>query len=295
MKTTEQLLQPVTTPVVEKQKSPSVLKTAFLILIVAAIMVPIAGDALLSLRFSRQVSQLFSHAVKVAAPPFSHRQLAGLPDPVQRYFKHVLKEGQAPVQTMRMLQNGQFRTDLKKDWINLDGEEYLTADKPGFVWQGKAYMFTARDMYLADRGKLAVYVYHIFEVQQAEGKKSDEAELMRWATESVCSPTNLLPRKNLQWQPIDDKSARLNFKYNNISLFFKVTFNDKNEIVQMETDRYNIDGNKEKWIFKPGNYQVLGGMLIPTALESGWHLREGYSPYAILNITKIEYNKYRMF
>ncbi|WP_409013392.1 DUF6544 family protein [Dyadobacter sp. CY351] len=56
---------------------------------------------------------------------------------------------------------------------------------------------------------------------------------MRWLGESVCFPTNLLPSQHLRWLPIDDKSAKLEFAYNNLSVSFTVIFDAHHQIAEL--------------------------------------------------------------
>jgi hypothetical protein len=63
-------------------------------------------------------------------------QLAGLPTPVQRYFKLVLEDGQPYIGNVSFTHNGKFKTGLDKGWINIKGKHFATMDKPGFIWMG---------------------------------------------------------------------------------------------------------------------------------------------------------------
>ncbi|WP_221393546.1 DUF6920 family protein [Dyadobacter sp. NIV53] len=295
MKTIHEPLAPKKELPAKSQQHSSIIATILLLIIIVAVTAPLTGEFFLSAQFKDEVRRLYLNREKVSAKRFSYQQLDGLPVPVQKYFKHVLPEGQPAIQSVRMLQKGQFKTGLKKDWINIDGEQYVTTQKPGFVWKGKTYMFSARDMYLNGKGKLVVDLFSIYRLQKGEGPKYDEGELLRWLGESVVYPTNLLPGDNLLWFPIDDKSAQLIYYYKGISLSYNVFFNNKYEIERMETQRYMGDTNKEKWVNKLSNYQLRNGILIPIDLEAGWQLKEGYFPYAKFQITNIEYNKFEMF
>ena len=295
MKTIHEPLRPRKELVEKSQKHSSIIASVLLLIIAVAVIGPMTGEFFLTAQFQTEVRQLFKNSEPVSAKPFSYGQLNGLPIPVQKYFKHVLLEGQQPVQSVRMLQKGQFKTDLKKDWVNIEGEQYVTTQKPGFVWRGKTYMFSARDMFLAGKGKLVVDLFSVYRLQKGEGPRYDEGELLRWLGESVVYPTNLLPSDNVLWFPIDDQSAQLIYYYKGISLSYNVFFNSKNEIERMETQRYMGDTKKEKWVNKLSNYQLRNEMLIPTDLEAGWQLEDGYFPYAKFQITDIEYNKFEPF
>jgi hypothetical protein len=157
------------------------------------------GRITIELRFRREIKCLFLQSAALAGKRFDVRQLIGLPDPVQRYFKHVLNPGQPYISFVRLRYNGNFKTGLNKKWIKIKGEEYFTVDRPGFVWQGITSLFTARDMFIGDKGRLVVSLFSLFNILNARGIKYDQGELVRWLAESAWFPTNLLPGNNLKW------------------------------------------------------------------------------------------------
>lgn len=254
------------------------------------ILVFFLGRLNLYLRFSGDVARLLANAADVSANKFNYRQLEGLPSPVQRYFRHVLRPGQSYISSVHLLHSGFFKTDLKKGWVAISGEEYFTAHRPGFVWKGKTATFTARDMFIDGKGRLVVHLFSLFQIQDSQGPQFNRGELMRWLGESVCFPTNLLPSKDLKWYPIDERSARLEYSYQGMLISFMVAFNANHEIQQMTAMRNMGGGPRQKWVTRLSDYQLREGILIPTVLEAAWDLPEGYFPYARFAITEIEYN-----
>ena len=265
--------------------------TILLIIIVFVIITVIIRIKILSNQHNKEVAELFSLSEDISNRTFNYQQLDGLPEPVQRYFKHVLKDGQPFISYVRLIHDGQFKTGPKKDWIDIKGEQYFTTEKPGFIWKGKTSMFTARDMYLANKGRLVVTLLSLFKIVDGQGESFNQGELLRWLGESVWFPTNLLPSENLQWSPIDSSSAKLTFDYNDISVSYDVNFNDNNEITQMKTKRYMEEGRLETWVGKFRNYKEINGIIIPTEIEAIWKLKEGDYSYVRFNIKKIEYDK----
>lgn len=249
------------------------------------------GKLNLSLKFNQEVKALFSQSKDISVNKFSYTQLVGLPKPVQTYFKHILEEGQPYISYARITHDGQFKTGLNKRWININGEQYATTWKPGFIWKGTTALFIARDMYIKDTGRLVVSLFSIINVVDGRGKTFDQGELLRWLGESVMYPTNLLPDTRLKWFAIDDKTAKLTFDYQGLSLFYIVSFDDKGEITQLETKRYMDKENLETWVIKVANYKKMSNMLVPTAFEVMWRLKKGDFSYALFNIKHIEYGK----
>ena len=157
-------------------------------------------------------------------------------------------------------------------------------------------MFVARDMYLADEGRLIATSLSTINVVDIHGKQQyNESELLRWLGESVWFPTNLLPSEKLQWTGIDNSSAKLTFNYNGLSLFYIINFNNTGEIIQMETKRYMDEKRLETWIINPAKYEERNGIIIPVQAEVFWRLKEGDFGYAKFNVTEIEYNKPEKF
>ena len=222
-------------------------------------------------------------------------QFSGLPEPVQQYFKHVLKDGHPYISHIRLTHDGQFKTGQVKDWVNIKGEQYFTTDKPGYIWKGTTTMFTARDMYIADKGRLIVTLFSLVNVVDGKGEQYNQGELLRCLGESVWFPTNFLPSGRLQWFTIDAHTAKLIYNYNSMSLFYIVTFNAIGEITQLETKRFMGKDKLKTWIGKVSDYKEMNGIIVPTTIEAIWRFEKGNFSCAKFNVKKIEYNKPEIF
>jgi len=268
-------------------------KIVIILLIITAIacLILVLGSLIFKFRFKSEVKKLFLSSKKISGKVFSYDQLNGLPDPVQRYFRNVLKEGQPYISYARLKHDGQFKIDLKKDWVNIQGEEYFTAQKPGFVWKGEVPFAVGCDMYINGNGRLVVKLLSIIKVVDGKGEKYDQGELLRWLTESVMIPTALLPNENLKWIPINSESAELNYVYNGISLSCLVFINDKGEITGFEARRYMNETTLEKWTPRCSDYKEVDGIKVPTKFEAIWSLESGDYSYAKFNVKEIEFNK----
>jgi hypothetical protein len=251
----------------------------------------IIGKINLSIRFSGQVKRVFSESGKNTHEAYKENILEKVPEPVQRYFRHILKEGQPIISYVRLTHDGQFKSGLDKKWVNITGEQYFSTEKPGYIWKGTTAMFTARDFYISDRGGLIATIFSLFNVVNASGASFDQGELLRWLAESVWYPTNLLPSERLQWTPVDSNSAKFTFKYKELSLLFLVRFNELGEIVEMETKRNMDETRVETWICKMYNYQLINNIKVPVLCEAMWRLQTGDVSYAKFRVTKIDYDR----
>lgn len=260
-----------------------------LTILLSIALVFIIGKLNLAHQFDKQVKTLLAQSKPVSDIKFDYGQLAALPQPVQRFFKHVLKNGQPYIGYVRLTHDGQFKSGLEKDWMDIEGEQYFTTEKPGFIWKGTTRMFTARDMYIGDAGRLVVLLFSLFKVADSRGENFNEGELQRWLAESVWFPTNLLPSERLVWSAMDTNRAKLTFHYNNVSFFYTVHFNDFGEIVQMETQRFMGEKQREKWVCLFSNYQLMNEIMIPISGEVLWRLEKGDFSYAKFKVKTVKY------
>ena len=245
----------------------------------------------MSLKFQKQVSLLYANALNISKKTYSVNHLNGVPEPVKRYFKYVLKDAMPYISSVSLKHKGVFKTNLKSGFINITGKQYFSVQKPQFIWKGTTLFFTARDSFIADKGNLKVSLFNIFTVVDAKGREINEGEMQRWLAESVWFPTNLLPSESITWIAIDENSARLSFRYKEISFDFIVIFNAVGEIVTMETLRFMTDQKREKWLCRLADYKDINGVKIPFSAEAVWKLTMGDFSYAKFKVSAIQYDQ----
>jgi hypothetical protein len=156
----------------------------------------------------------FSHLISDTV--FTYEQIRGLPEPVQRYFKYSVEEGQTYLRYVKLKHNRTFRQDEGQGWMNIEGQEYFTMEKPGFVWTGKISPFplfwlTGKDLYIEGKSNFQIELLSLFTVvDERNSRELDESELQRWLAETPWFPTALLPSRYLYWEEIDSASASNN-------------------------------------------------------------------------------------
>ncbi len=247
----------------------------------------------------KEVGMLTEEGSKVQSKIFSFNDLEGLPEPVQRYFKYALKDGQEHIKFVRLKQVGEFRMKENQSWMPIKAEQYFTTEDPAFVWRVKLTMapfiwIDGRDMYYQGKGNMLIKVLSTITVADAAGSEMDVSSLIRFLAEAPWFPTALLPSNYIEWKEIDSNSARVVIKDKGYTASGIFTFNEKGEIVKFVTnDRYmEADGKyfKEQWAGYYRNYQEIEGMKIPIEGEVEWNLSDKDLQYAKLKITDIQYN-----
>ena len=73
--------------------------------------------------FRKQAHEILAHARDRSSQRFTYQQIATLPEPVQRYFRFALPDGQPYISSLRLTHGGKFRTAPGKGWVNIKGEQ----------------------------------------------------------------------------------------------------------------------------------------------------------------------------
>ncbi|MBD1856402.1 MULTISPECIES: DUF6920 family protein [Leptolyngbya] len=228
---------------------------------------------------------------------YDQREIEGLPEPVQQFFRAVLQDGQAIVTSVRLSQQGQFNmSETKAKWNPFTATQLVTTQHPGFDWDARIQMASGlnafvHDTYLLGKGSLHASLLGLFTVADVYGtSQSDQGELLRFFAETTWYPTALLPSQGVRWEAIDETSARatLTDGATTVSLVFQ--FNAEGTIATMRAEaRYRDTLTAMPWSGRFWDYSVCNGMLIPLEGEVGWEYPEGIRLYFKGRITEIYY------
>jgi len=231
---------------------------------------------------------------------FRSEALSGLPDPVQRYLRAVLAEGQPVVTGVRVFHRGMFNmSEAGENWKPFTSDQKMVTDRPGFDWEARIRMAPGvpvfvRDAYAAGEGVLKAAIWGV--VLVADWPNTPElahGELLRFLAESPWYPTVLLPSPFLKWEPVDNSRARatLTDGRTSVSLEFEFGPDGLVERVRAKSRPRTVGKRTEDcpWEGRFWGYERRDGMLIPTEGEVAWVLPGGRLPYWRGRVERIEY------
>lgn len=228
---------------------------------------------------------------------YDQRELEGLPEPVQRFFRTVIKDGQAIVSAVKLSQQGLFNmSETENKWSPFTATQFVTTQRLGFDWDARIQMAPGvnafvHDTYLLGEGSLHASLLGLFTVADVRGApENNQGELLRFFAEATWYPTALLPSQGVRWEAIDDTSARatLTDGATTVSLVFQ--FNAEGAIATCRAEaRYRDKVTAMPWSGRFWEYSVRNGMLIPLEGEVGWEYPEGTRLYFKGRITEIDY------
>lgn len=236
----------------------------------------------------------------VTPEAYDARELAGLPVPVQRYFRAVLKDGQPLIASVNVMHAGQFNMGETSDqWKNFTATQRVVTRRPGFDWDARiraapGVKVFVRDAYVADGGILNAALFGLVTVANMRGTpETAEGELMRFLAEAVWYPTALLSSQGVHWEAVDNASAKATLRDGGAAVTLLFRFNDAGLINSVRADSRGRTVNgavvPTPWEGRMWHYEVRDGLHIPLEAEVAWLLPEGRKPYWRGRITAIGY------
>jgi hypothetical protein len=228
---------------------------------------------------------------------YDPKEIEDLPAPVQRFFRAVLKDGQAIVAAVKLSQQGQFNmSETEAKWSPFTATQLVITQRPGFDWDARIQMAPGlnvfvHDTYLLGEGSLHASLVGLFTVAKMHGApENNQGELLRFFAETTWYPTALLPSQGVRWEAIDDTSARATLMDGSTTVSLVFQFNAEGAIATIRAEaRYRDKLTAMPWCGRFWNYSVRNGMLIPLEGEVGWERPEGIRLYFKGRITEISY------
>ena len=231
---------------------------------------------------------------------YREAELAGLPPPVQRYFRAVLRDGQPIVTGATLQHSGSFNLGETADrWVPFTSRQRVVTRRPGFVWDARMPMAPGltvhvHDAYVDGEGLLRPALLGLFALTELRGG-GDIAfgELMRFVAEAAWYPTALLPSQGMRWAPVDDHTARATLTDGPITLTLTFTFDAEGLVTTVRADaRGRTVGGRivpTPWEGRWSDYRWHDGLRVPMQGEVAWLLPAGPRPYWRGTIMSLQY------
>lgn len=248
-----------------------------------------------------QMAQLEAARVSASARRYDASEIDGLPAPVQRYFRAVLKDGQPFIAAATFDLAGIINMSATGGdaWKAFTSTQRAVVHRPGFLWNGRVTMMPGlaahvHDSYIGGVGTLHAAMLGLFTVAEVQGGgEIARGEMMRYFAEMAWYPTALLPSQGVRWATVDDHSANATLVDGPIALTLLFRFDQAGMINSVHADARGAGVGKDMvmlaWDCTVSNYQVRHGMMVPTVGEAAWLRPEGRKPYFIGTLTSLVY------
>ena len=229
---------------------------------------------------------------------FTEKDIAGLPEPVQRYFRYCGYIGTRKMSYITIeYKNVDFVFSENKP-IKIDYTQYDFVSQPNRIAYIDSSMygipFEGLDIFLDGTGAMKGIIAKLFMLFNQTGDVMDQSSQVTFLSEILLFPNAAL-QKYVEWKEIDNGHAKATMSYCGKSVSGIFTFNENGELLSFETDDRSAvasDGSskKVKWSVVLSDYMKVNGIKSPTSFKAVWHYDDGDMVYFDGNGTITEYN-----
>lgn len=269
-------------------------------IIILLLVISTLANATFDYKINNEIEEFLESQKNIASTTaIRDEDLEGLPKPVQRWLNTAGVIDAKRIHTSRSKQTALVRLDKNSDkWMELEADQYVTVDKPGFLWKAKFKVapfvnIVGRDLYSDGKGHMLIKFQSLFTIADEKGYEIDQGTLVRYLAEIVWVPTAAL-EDYITWEEIDEHSAKATMTYEDVSASGIFTFDDEGNVIHFIADRYgDFDGEfiMQPWTISMEDHQVLGGFKMPVNAQITWKLDSGDYTWYKLEVQEMEYNK----
>ncbi|MFZ5595929.1 MAG: DUF6544 family protein [Bacillota bacterium] len=222
-----------------------------------------------------------------------------LPEPVRKYLAYTGVIGREKVINVRVVTDGEFKTDPRKDWVNVKTRQYNFFADPARIYFLKINMsgvpVVGLHSYANAGARMLIKAAGLITVADGRGREMDRSETVTVFNDMcLLAPASLID-KRIRWETVDPLTVRATFDNKGIIVSALLYFNEKGELINfVSDDRYYSSTGKNyqivRWSTPVGEYKDFNGVKLPSHGEAVWHFPGGDYCYARLNIREVEYN-----
>lgn len=234
----------------------------------------------------------------------SRRGAANLPLPVQRYLRRALPGGAAPIDGMRMRQEGSINlSETGERWTPFTAEQWTALRTPGFDWEARVRLIPGlpilvRDAYAGGEGITEASILGLWPLARVRGSGGiAEDQLVRFLAEAPWYPVVLLPGGAVEWSEEGERSARATIRQGSLAATATFVFGEDDFVLAVRSRARGRAAGGERvptpWQGRFGRYALREGMWIPLEGEVSWILPSGPHSYWRGRIAEIHYERAR--
>lgn len=216
-------------------------------------------------------------AASAPAGTFSEADLAGLPEPAQRYLRHAIAPGAPLSASVRLWMDGTMTPTPGGPSTDLTAVETLAPHR-GFVWTAKARVnglpVRVRDHYSDREGGVDVVALGLLPIPLGSGPDVVRSARGRLVAEAVWCPTALV-HPSVAWEALDSDRVRFTLTVDGDAIPVTLRLGPDGALREVTLERWgDVAGPPARPIpygFRVGEERTFDGVTIPVRLTGGWH------------------------
>ena len=226
--------------------------------------------------------------------------LAGLPEPVQRYLRATGVVGRPRVQNYRLRFTGRIRSTPDSAWMPFVADQQSFADEPSRLFLMRARMFGV-PVFIFHRlvdghATMQVKVAGAVPMVDASGDVMDRSEAVTLFNDMCLLAPGTLLDHNIVWDSVDASTVLARFSTRTQTIAATLVFSDDGLLANFRSDdrsRSSPDGKvftQLRFSTPVRDYRDFGVARIAAHGEARWLLPDGEFPYGEFDLISVSYN-----
>lgn len=208
---------------------------------------------------------------------FDPRLLDDLPEPVQRWMRHVVAPGAALLTGVEVDWKGHLRTG--DAWRSFCSRERATLEL-GFVWCARRRLLglpvTGFDRYLHDAGETRWGLLRRLPLVRESGEDVGRSLAGRHAAELLAAVPATALDPSVRWEPIDHRSATAHITVGGEDQAVTVSVDPLGRLRRVDLERWGAPPGESFGRYRYGalldEERRFDSYLVPTEVVAGWHI-----------------------
>jgi len=246
----------------------------------------------------KESTELFQNIETNHTSIITKNDIEHLPKIVQKWMIHSGVIGHQNIGLVRLKQIGKMRTKPNSKWMPFTAMQYFNVENPSFVWSTNVdampiIPMVGRDKLVNGESAMLIKIAGLIPVvNESDNEKIDQGAMLRYLAELCWFPQAAI-KDYLQWETIDDNSAKATLTINSKSVSGLFKFNINGTVLSFEANRYyggKDNDQLEKWVIVNSEHRPFNGIIIPNKSKVTWKLKEKDFHWLNIEIVTIEYN-----
>lgn len=213
--------------------------------------------------------------------------MAHLPELLRRYYERCVDDVPPAADGAVITQRGEMRLAEERGWKPFTAEQWLAAREVAFCWHARVKMAplvtaVVEDAFENGHGRLDAKMWGVVPVAHERGIEIDRGEVQRYLAELPWNPTAIVHNPALRFEARGDAAVRVLLG----DAYVDLSFDEHGDVVTSFTEsRSRGTEGSFPWEGTFMDYEMLGGVRVPTRAEVAWHMPAGKFTYWRATIT----------
>lgn len=252
---------------------------------------------------NRRLRAFLSRLSLPAPPPqriVREEDLAGLPEPAQRYLRFMGIVGKPMTWSFEAAFSGRFRVDVARPWAPARAVQYnlIRPSMRVFLLNLRVAGLPVRavDSYVNGQGRMRGRLLGLKTIVDDSAPETTTGELSTYLSELVLLLPSALLEHDITWNDRDDSSFDVTLRDHGLSVSGTMVLDERGACKEFSTtDRFYAPGpgqalRRTRWTLTGGDVREVAGRKVDLKARAVWHPPEGNEPYADFTLDRIEWN-----